>query len=241
MAGDLRVYLFGGEAVRVVELEGETSFVGRDVCERLGYADPTNAMKQHCKGVAKYHPLQTAGGVQELRIISLADMLRLIVNSKLSAAVEFERWVFEDLLPEIHRKGYYDPDEERREERRLRRTGGVTKAVVHKAVHEILPRLVAAEVAKGVMIAQAGWVYALDLAIEAGAVQRKRRGLVNAIGNRLDARLDLSDRHVDARGKRIFRKNAARQFMAAEGGRMVAEHNNRWGSRGPLFDDDGVA
>ena len=35
----------------------------QDVAERLGYADPTNAMKPHCKGVVKRHPLLTAGGV----------------------------------------------------------------------------------------------------------------------------------------------------------------------------------
>lgn len=73
----------------------------------LGYKDATNAMKQHCKGVVKHHPLQTKGGMQELRIINEPDMLRLIVGSQLPAAARFEAWVFEDVLPTIRKTGSY--------------------------------------------------------------------------------------------------------------------------------------
>lgn len=55
----------------------------------------------------KRRPLQTAGGVQELRLISEPDMLRLIVNSALPAAERFERWVFEEVLPTIRKTGAY--------------------------------------------------------------------------------------------------------------------------------------
>lgn len=34
-------------------------------------------------------------------------MLRLIVNSTLPAAEQFERWVFEDVLPTIRKTGTY--------------------------------------------------------------------------------------------------------------------------------------
>jgi len=98
---------FEGEAVRTVVVGGDPWFVGKDVAERLGYADPTNAMKQHCKGVVKRHPLQTAGGMQEIRILSEPDVLRLIIGSKLPAAERFERWVFEEVLPAIRRDGGY--------------------------------------------------------------------------------------------------------------------------------------
>ncbi len=99
---------FKGAPVRVVTDEtGELWFVGRDVCANLGYADPNKAMQQHCKGAVKRHPLMTAGGSQEMRILSEPDALRLIVNSKLPAAVEFERWVFEDVLPSIRKTGGY--------------------------------------------------------------------------------------------------------------------------------------
>ena len=107
---ELSVFAFDSHAVRVVLVDGEPWFVGKDVAEVLGYKDTTNAIKLHCKGVAKHHPLSTPGGLQEVRIISEPDMLRLVVGSKLPAAERFERWVFEEVLPSIRKTGaYIDP------------------------------------------------------------------------------------------------------------------------------------
>ncbi len=47
----------------------------------------------------KLHPLKTAGGTQNIRIITFSDVLRLIVHSTLPAAERFEVWVFEEVLP----------------------------------------------------------------------------------------------------------------------------------------------
>jgi prophage antirepressor-like protein len=98
---------FEGAAIRVIEDGGEPWFVGKDVCEALGYTNHNKALGDHCKGVTKRYPLETPGGVQDLRVISEPDVLRLIVNSKLPAAERFEHWVFEEVLPAIRRTGGY--------------------------------------------------------------------------------------------------------------------------------------
>lgn len=99
---------FAHNQVRVIVSEsGESLFVGKDVCETLGYANPSDAMTKHCKGVAKRYPLQTAGGTQEIRVLTESDVLRLIISSKLPAAQAFERWVFEEVLPCIRKTGSY--------------------------------------------------------------------------------------------------------------------------------------
>lgn len=98
---------FHGCTVRTVMIDGEPYFVARDVATVLGYADTTNAIKTHCKGVAIHHPLMTGGGMQQVRVIAEADVLRLIVSSRLPSAVEFERTVFEEILPSIRRTGSY--------------------------------------------------------------------------------------------------------------------------------------
>ncbi len=101
-------FSFEQSSVRVITDEnGETLFVGKDICELLGYTNPSKAMNDHCKGVTKRYPLQTAGGIQELRTITEADMLRLVVNSKLPTAEKFEAWVFEEVLPSIRKTGEY--------------------------------------------------------------------------------------------------------------------------------------
>lgn len=111
-ARDLQVFTndaFG--TIRTVEHEDKVYFCGRDVATALGYKDPTNAIKQHCKGVAFHHPLETAGGVQDTRFISEGDLYRLIFSSKLPAAQDFEAWVVDEVLPTIRRHGVYAIDE----------------------------------------------------------------------------------------------------------------------------------
>ncbi|MBB2199371.1 MAG: phage antirepressor [Gluconacetobacter sp.] len=100
-------YAFQGHPVGTVTIDGLPFFIGKDVCERLGYANPNKAMNDHCKGVTKRYPLQTPGGMQEVRVLSEPDVMRLIVRCKRPEAEPFERWVFEEVLPTIRRTGGY--------------------------------------------------------------------------------------------------------------------------------------
>ena len=104
---DLMVFtndMFGN--VRVVMKDGEPYFVGKDVAKCLGYANPTKAITNHCKGVSKMG-IPTTGGIQEMLIIPESDLYRLISHSELPSAVKFQDWVYEEVLPSIRKKGYY--------------------------------------------------------------------------------------------------------------------------------------
>ena len=103
-------FQFESTSIRVVADEhGKPLFVGKDVCEALGYADHTNAMKQHCRGVAKHHPItDSLGRMQETRVLTEPDVFRLAVKSELPGAERFEAWVFEDVLPTIRKTGRYE-------------------------------------------------------------------------------------------------------------------------------------
>ena len=104
----LVVFDFDGFAVRTVVIDGKPLFVGRDVATALGYADATNALKQHCRGVAIHHPIADAMGRSQMtRVIGEPDLLRMIANSRLPQAERFERWAFEDVLPTVLRTGSY--------------------------------------------------------------------------------------------------------------------------------------
>lgn len=102
-------YNFNGADVRTIVLpNGEPGFVGKDVAERLGYADTSDAIKRHCKGSVIRLPIPDAlGRMQPTRILTEPDVLRLIVSSTLPEAEAFERWVFEEVLPSIRRTGSY--------------------------------------------------------------------------------------------------------------------------------------
>lgn len=106
---EMTVFSFNGQSqVRtIVDVDGNPLFCGKDVCEILGYVNASDAVTKHCKGVAKRYPLQTAGGVQEVRFLTEPDLYRLIAGSQLPAAQAFEAWIFEEVLPTIRKTGQY--------------------------------------------------------------------------------------------------------------------------------------
>lgn len=98
-------------AIRTITGGGQTLFCGKDVAVALGYSNTKDALTRHCKGVGKHYPLETAGGIQQVRFITEGDLYRLIISSKLPAALKFEAWVFDEVLPTIRRHGMYAYDE----------------------------------------------------------------------------------------------------------------------------------
>lgn len=101
--------LFG--EVRFLEVEGKPYAVANDIAKALGYSDCPKAVRTHCKGVAKMS-IPTNGGIQEVRIIPEGDIYRLIIKSKLPQAEKFEKWVMEEVLPQIRKTGGYIPIKE---------------------------------------------------------------------------------------------------------------------------------
>ena len=93
--------------LRTHEEDGRILFCGRDAATALGYSNTKDALARHCKGVAKHYPLATPGGEQQFRFIPEGDLYRLIAHSKLPAAVQFEAWVFDEVLPTIRQRGGY--------------------------------------------------------------------------------------------------------------------------------------
>ena len=101
-------FKFNSVKIRTAIIDGEPWFVAKDVCDVLGYKDTVNAVKQHCRGVAKHHPIIDAlGRKQEVRLIAEPDLYRLIIGSRLPAAQEFEAWIFEKVLPALRKTGSY--------------------------------------------------------------------------------------------------------------------------------------
>ena len=92
--------------VRIRWYDNQYMFAGKDVAKALGYKRPENAVTQHCKGILKLG-IPSAGGTQETRFITEGDVYRLIIRSKLPGAQRFEKWVFDEVLPEMRKKGMY--------------------------------------------------------------------------------------------------------------------------------------
>lgn len=102
------ILIFNNEefgSVRIVDIDGKTYFVGKDVANSLGYSNPRDAISRHCKGVVKHDSFKEGG--QEVALLSEGDIYRLIIKSKLSSADKFERWIFDEIIPTIRKTGGY--------------------------------------------------------------------------------------------------------------------------------------
>lgn len=93
-------------SIRMIEDGGRLLFSGIDVAFALGYAKPRNAINVHCKGALKRGVL-TSGGVQPMIFIPEGDVYWLITKSRLKSAQNFEKWVFDEVLPAIRKTGGY--------------------------------------------------------------------------------------------------------------------------------------
>jgi len=97
--------------IRGLVIDDEPYFVAKDVAAALGYKDTNNAVKQHCRGVVKCHPIKDRlERTQEVRVIMESDIYRLVIGSKLPEAEKFEAWVFEEVLPSIRKHGAFLTD-----------------------------------------------------------------------------------------------------------------------------------
>ncbi|PFW52624.1 phage repressor protein/antirepressor Ant [Bacillus cereus] len=104
--------MFGN--LEILIKEGKEFFPATDVAKALGYSDPYKAVKQHTKEdgwVICPVVLEGKNQTVDKKFINEPNLYRLIVKSKLPQAEQFEKWVFEEVLPSIRKHGAYMTDQ----------------------------------------------------------------------------------------------------------------------------------
>jgi prophage antirepressor-like protein len=100
-------------SIRVVEINNEPWFVGRDVAEALGYMNTRQAIATNVddedRGV---HSIDTLSGTQKMTIINESGLYSLILQSKLDSAKKFKRWIISVVIPSIRKNGGYIANQE---------------------------------------------------------------------------------------------------------------------------------
>mgnify|MGYP000016950287 len=98
--------------VRTTVIDGEVMFVGKDVAEILGYADPNKAIAMHVDADDKLNDkLSSSWGQRGGWLINESGLYSLILSSKMPNAKKFKRWVTAEVLPAIRKHGVYAVDE----------------------------------------------------------------------------------------------------------------------------------
>ena len=96
--------------VRKIKENGVTLYCATDIAKSLGYAKPNNAISTHCRYTLKRgtpHP-QSKNKTIEMSFIPEGDVWRLICHSKLPNAEQFEKWIFDDVVPTVTKTGKYE-------------------------------------------------------------------------------------------------------------------------------------
>lgn len=98
--------------IRTVEIGGEPWFVGKDVAEILGYANPSKALSDHVDEEDKLNNESLSSlGQRGGWLINGSGLYSLILSSKLQNAKAFKRWVTSEVLPAIRKHGLYAKEE----------------------------------------------------------------------------------------------------------------------------------
>lgn len=103
--------------VRTISKDGEPYFVGKDVADILGYANPNEAIHDHVDEEDKLNSKSLSSFTLDLGqrggwLINESGLYSLIMGSKLPQAKQFKRWVTSEVLPSIRKHGGYIKDQE---------------------------------------------------------------------------------------------------------------------------------
>lgn len=109
--------------IRTVDIgDDKIWFVAKDIAEKLGFKDTKKAIRTHCKNQLRATVDMRGGEIgnshskarktQEMVIINIPDVTRLIVKSRLDDAIKFESWLFNDVIPALYHDGMYVDNEE---------------------------------------------------------------------------------------------------------------------------------
>ena len=95
--------------VRVITIDSQPWFIGKDVTDILGYEKSRNALSAHVDedDALKWGVTDSIGRTQKTIIINESGLYSLILSSKLPQAKAFKRWVTTEVLPSIRKHGAY--------------------------------------------------------------------------------------------------------------------------------------
>lgn len=105
---EIKVWNYESSEVRTIEKDGEPWFVGKDICDVLGYTNASKALYDHVDSEDKLNNESLSSlGQRGGWLINESGLYSLILSSKLPDAKKFKRWVTSEVLPSIRKTGSY--------------------------------------------------------------------------------------------------------------------------------------
>ena len=105
---ELQNFNFSGQEVRIITINDEPWFVGKDVADILEYSD-TQAMTRRLDD-EDFMTDKLSGMNMKSTLINESGLYTAILGSKKPEAKQFKRWVTSEVLPTIRKHGAYMTD-----------------------------------------------------------------------------------------------------------------------------------
>ncbi|MBR0252284.1 MAG: Bro-N domain-containing protein [Synergistaceae bacterium] len=94
--------------VRTIKVDDEIWFVAKDVCDVLGLADVTSALRTLDDDEILIRKVCGIGSNRGVNLISESGLYTLIIRSYKPEAKRFRRWVTHEVIPSIRQTGKYE-------------------------------------------------------------------------------------------------------------------------------------
>ncbi len=108
MNNELQIFKYTeSHQIRTTVIDGEVWFVAKDVCDVLGLADVTSALRTLDEDEKLVRKISGAGQIREMATVSEPGLYKLIMRSTKPQAKDFTRWVTHTVLPSIRQTGMY--------------------------------------------------------------------------------------------------------------------------------------
>lgn len=88
--------------------DGKPWFPATESAEMLGYANPQEAIRDHCaEAGCAFRSVRYPSGTKQKKYINRPNLSRLIARSHMPGAAQFESWIFDDVLESVFDHGAY--------------------------------------------------------------------------------------------------------------------------------------
>lgn len=109
---DIELFNYESQAIRVSVVDGEPWWVAKDVCDVLGIANPSDALRGLDEDERNTLVIAEGNrGNPNVGAVNEPGLYSLILRSRKPEAKAFKRWITHEVLPTIRRTGgYFTPD-----------------------------------------------------------------------------------------------------------------------------------
>lgn len=108
MTTQISTFNFKSNPVRIETIQNEPYFCLTDVCSALAINNANSSrFRFNEDGIHKMYSVDKLDRKNEITFINEPNLYRIIFRSNKAEAVEFQNWVFEEVLPQIRKTGQY--------------------------------------------------------------------------------------------------------------------------------------